>query len=129
MGEREAAPIDYLFDVCRLFVISSSILMILRLGSLSFQNSLVACNSKNGRLQRNKQHRKHHTSLVLLAESAKVRLHGHGDIVPAACPALEVVHCGGGVGGVKERHGNEGGNEGCGWSGEAGDGVRASKAS
>lgn len=102
---------------------------LLRLGSLSFQNSLVARNGKNGRLQGNKQHRKHHASLVLLAESAKVRLHGHGNIVPAACPALEVVHCGRSVGGVKERHGNERGNESCGGSGEAGDGVRASKAS
>lgn len=111
------------------FVISSSILMILRLGGLSFQNSLVARNGKNGRLQGNKQHRKHHTSLVLLAESAKVRLHGHGDIIPAACPALEVVRCGRSIGGVKERHGNEGGNEGCGGGSEAGDGVRASKAS
>jgi hypothetical protein len=26
----------------------------------------------------------------LLAESAKVRLHGHGYIVPAACPALRL---------------------------------------
>lgn len=101
----------------------------LRLCGLPFQNSLIARHCKNGRLQRNQQHSERHASLALLAQSAKVRLAGHGDVVPAACPALEAVYCRRGIDGIEERHGDERGKEAQGGSSETGDCVGARKCS
>lgn len=82
-----------------------------RLCGLSLQDGLVTGHSQNGSFQRNQQHREYDAGLALFAQGAKVRLGGRGHGGPAACPALEAIDGGRGVDGVKERHGDERGNE------------------
>ena len=84
----------------------------------TLEQNTVGSHAEHNHLKRDQEHGQSKAHLALVAERAKVRARLHGDLAPAAGPAVDGVTAG--VGGIREGHGGDDGNEAGNGGSEAG---------
>lgn len=78
---------------------------------MSLGLDLPASNQQSDRLKRHKYDGEVDTRPALAAQGAKVGSLAHGNGLPSAGPADQGIDCRGGVDGIEEGHGDDGGCE------------------